>query len=139
MSLESRITEEVRALARLGLEGLRAEWRRRYGAPPTLRSPALLARMLAWRIQTEAFGGLDPDLARRLRRGVGLGTAKLAFSSGARLSREWRGEVHEVEVASDGFWYRGETYRSLSSIATHITGTRWNGRRFFGVDKGATE
>jgi hypothetical protein len=135
MSLEARIADEVRALGNLDLEGLRADWRRRYGPPPTLRSPALLAMMLAWRIQTEAFGGLDPDLARRLRRGVGLGTAKLAFPSGARLSREWRGERHDVEVAADGFRYRGETYRSLSRIAAIITGVKWNGRRFFGLDK----
>ena len=137
MSHEVRITEEVRALERLDLEGLRAEWRRRYGPPPRLRSQTLLGLMLAWRIQSDAFGGLDPDLARRLRRGVGLGSAKLAFPSAARLVREWGGELHEVEVASDGFRYRGETYRSLSRIASRITGTRWNGRRFFGLDKAA--
>jgi len=135
MSLEARITSEVRALARMDLQGLRAEWRRRYGAPPTLRSSGLLAMMLAWRIQVDAFGGLDSDLARRLRRGVGLGSSKLTFAAGARLTREWRGELHEVEVADDGFRYRGETYRSLSRIASLITGTRWNGRRFFGLDK----
>lgn len=134
---EERITEEVRALERLDLQGLRTEWRRRYGAPPALRSPRLVALMLAWRIQAEAFGGVDPDLARRLRRGVGLGTAKMAFPTGATLSREWGGEVHEVEVAHDGFRYRGEAYRSLSRIASMITGTRWNGRRFFGLDKEA--
>lgn len=137
MTLEERIIEEVRALERLDLEGLRAEWRRRYGAPPPLRSPGLVALMLAWRIQAEAFGGLDPDLARRLRRGVGLRTAKMAFPAGAKLSREWGGEVHEVEVGPDGFRYRGEAYRSLSRIASMITGTRWNGRRFFGLDKEA--
>lgn len=133
MSLEARITEEVRALEGLGLEPLREEWRRRYGAPPILRSAPLLAMMLAWRIQTEAFGGLDPDLARRLRRGVGLKSAAAALPGGARLSREWMGEVHEVEVASDGFHYRGQIYGSLTRVALVITGTKWNGRRFFGL------
>jgi len=55
------LTLEVRALARLNLEELRTEWRRRYGPPPRLRSPELLAHLLAWRIQADAFGGLDAE------------------------------------------------------------------------------
>ena len=138
MSLEARITEEVRALEGLGLEPLREAWRRRgFGAPPKLRSAQLLGLMLAFRIQSQALGGLDPDLARRLRRGVGLQTAARALPSGARLSREWKGEVHEVAVAVDGFIYRDRTYSSLSRIACQITGVRWNGRRFFGLAKSA--
>ncbi len=134
MSLEARITEEVRALESLGLEALREAWRGRgYGAPPRLRSAPLLGLMLAARIQSQALGGLDTDLARRLRRGVGLKTAAIALPGGARLSREWRGEVHEVEVTSEGFVYREQTYASLSRIAREITGVRWNGRRFFGL------
>lgn len=135
MTLEDRITEEVRALARLDLEGLRAEWRQRYGPPPKLRSPELVARMLAWRIQAEAFGGLDANLAKRLRRGVGLATSRTELPVGSRLTREWKGEVHEVEVIDGALRYRGETYKSLSKIAGVITGTKWNGRRFFGLDK----
>ncbi len=136
MSLEARITQEVRALEGLGLEPLREAWRRRgYGAPPRLRSVPLLGLMLAYRIQVDALGGLDADLARRLRRGVGLKTAAIALPGGARLSREWKGEVHEVEVTGEGFRYRDEIYSSLSMVARQIAGTRWNGRRFFGLAK----
>jgi hypothetical protein len=137
MSLEARIAEEVRALARLDLEGLRSEWGRRYGAPPKLRSVDMLARMLAWRIQAEALGGLDPDLARRLRRGTGLGQPRTDLPAGTRLSREWQGRVHEVEAVEGGFLYAGQTYRSLSKVAGVITGVKWNGRRFFGLDQEA--
>ena len=42
-------------------------------------------------------------------------------------------QVHEVLVINDGFSYYGETYKSLSAIATKITGTKWNGLKFFGV------
>lgn len=137
MTLEDRIYGEVRALERLGLEGLRAEWRRRYGSPPALRSQDLLARMLAWRIQTEAFGGLDADLTRRLRRGVGLSASRSDLPPGTRLVREWLGGPHEVEATEQGFLYRGTYFRSLSAIAGQITGVKWNGRRFFGLDKEA--
>ena len=135
MTLEDHITDEVRALERLGLEGLRAEWRRRYGPPPKLRSRVLLARILAWRVQAEAFGGLDAELAKRLRRGVGLSAARSDVPSGTRLVREWQGQPHEVEALEGGFRYRGTLYRSLSAVAGQITGVKWNGRRFFGLDK----
>lgn len=138
MSLEERITQEVRGLQGLNLEALRAEWRCRYGAPPRLRSPDLLARMLSWRIQAEALGGLDSDLARRLRRGSGLTRPRSELSPGSQLTREWKGRAHLVEVTEDGFRYGGMTYRSLSKVAGVITGGKWNGRRFFGLDQEPT-
>ena len=127
------ITEEVRALARLDLEGLRAEWRTRYGPPPKLRSPALLRRMLAWRIQVAALGGLDADTRRRLRQSSPLKPAAPAPTPGTNIRREWRGVIHDVSVVTDGFVYDGHQFNSLSEIARVITGVRWNGPRFFGL------
>jgi hypothetical protein len=117
----------------LGLEELRHRWRRRYGAPPKLRSPELLALMLAWRIQAEQEGGLDADLRRALRRPAGVKAAPEP-AAGTRLVREWEGTSHEVIVLSEGgFSYRDDRYRSLSEVARVITGVRWNGPRFFGL------
>ena len=132
MNVEA-ITEEVRALGRLDLEGLRAEWRTRYGSPPTLRSPALLRRMLAWRIQVAAFGGLDADTRRRLRQSSPLKPAAAAPTPGTNIRREWKGVIHDVSVVPDGFVYDGYQFKSLSEIARAITGVRWNGPRFFGL------
>ena len=53
--------------------------------------------------------------------------------SGTMLGREWKGRMHRVAVLSDGFSWNGKTYASLSKIAHAITGTRWNGPRFFGL------
>jgi hypothetical protein len=39
----------------------------------------------------------------------------------------------EVMVMEDGFAWNGQTYDSLSKVAFAITGTRWNGPRFFGL------
>ena len=127
------ITEEVRALARLDLDGLRAEWRTRFGSPPTLRSPALLRRMLAWRIQVAAFGGLDADTRRRLRQSSPVKPATPDPTPGTRIRREWNGVIHDVSVVPDGFVYDGRRFKSLSEIARAITGVRWNGPRFFGL------
>ncbi len=132
------ITEEVRALARLDLAGLRAEWRRLIGPPPALRSPELLRWMLGWKIQAAAFGGLDVETRRRLRRRSSTRAPVAAPTPGTRLSREWKGVAHEVEVLADGYVHAGSCYRSLSQVARAITGSRWNGPRFFGLrDSGA--
>jgi hypothetical protein len=122
------------ALEGLGLDALRSEWRVRYGAPPLLRSPELLAMMLAWRIQAEAEGGLDAETRRALRRPVAKARAAPRPSAGTKLVREWQGVRHEVTVVGEGgFVYRGERFGSLSQVARAITGTRWNGPRFFGL------
>jgi Protein of unknown function (DUF2924) len=52
---------------------------------------------------------------------------------GTTLGREWNGQMQRVSVLSDGFVWNGKTYRSLSQVAFAITGTRWNGPRFFGL------
>jgi hypothetical protein len=56
-----------------------------------------------------------------------------AMKAGTILSREWNGVIHRVTVAGDGFLWDGNKYDSLSAIALAITGTRWNGPRFFGL------
>jgi hypothetical protein len=131
------ITLEVRALEKLDLDGARTAWRARYGAPPRLRSVELLKRLLAWRIQAEVFGGLDAQTRRKLRSAGSNKERRL--TPGAKVAREWKGVRHEVSVLPDGFSYRDRTYESLSVIAREITGSRWNGPRFFGLRSSARE
>lgn len=130
--IDPAVTEEVRALDRLDLEGLRAVWRERYGTPPTLRSTDLLARLLAWGIQSEAFGGLDAETRSTLFR-KSLPVAAPSLAPGMRLERVWRGTTQTVEIVEGGFRWSGQTYRSLSQVAQAITGVKWNGPRFFGL------
>ena len=58
---------------------------------------------------------------------------------GARLVREWNGVSHTVDVTDHGFEWRGERYGSLSAIAREITGARWSGPRFFGLNGRAAQ
>ncbi len=127
------VEDEIRALERLGLHDLREVWRGRFGAPPRLRSPDLLRRCLAWRIQTLAYGGIEPGLRRRLR---GEGRVGEGLEEGGRIVREWRGQRHEVEVVDGGYLWNGRLFKSLSPIAFEITGTRRNGPGFFGLRPG---
>jgi hypothetical protein len=98
------------------------------------------ARFLCWHIQEPAFGGLDPETAKHLD-GLAGGAKPGAdrprrLKPGAVLLREYQGERHTVTVVPDGYVWRETTYASLSTIARAITGTSWNGPRFFGLRSG---
>lgn len=57
----------------------------------------------------------------------------LSIADGTKLVREFKGKRYIVIVLNDGYEFNGEKYKSLSAIANKITGTRWNGKKFFGV------
>jgi hypothetical protein len=113
------------------LDELRAEWGRRYGAPPRLRSADLMRQVLAWRIQSASEGGLDKGVKRLLHSDASASRVQLPM--GTIIAREWKGVRHEVEVADGGYIHASRRWNSLSEIASAITGTRWNGPRFFGL------
>ncbi len=125
------IDAEVRALDRANLGELRAKWRSKWGAPPKLRSTRLLRLITAWRLQSDAFGGLDDNTRQRLRRSSAPHIANPP--AGTRLTREYQGVLYEVEILDNGVAHAGREYRSLSEVARLITGVRWNGPRFFGL------
>ncbi|KPL66737.1 hypothetical protein SZ64_00630 [Erythrobacter sp. SG61-1L] len=125
------IARELAAIAAEDLPALRARWQRQYGPPPRLRSAALLRLVLAWRIQADSCGGLDAATRKQIRGGATGPESVLA--AGSILTREWQGAVYRVEIADKGFIHDGRHWKSLSQIARHITGTRWNGPRFFGL------
>ena len=112
-------------------------------APPSRASREFLERSLAYRLQEESLGGLTPKakkqmerLAREFKRNPGFAPASApCIKAGTRLLREWKGEIHEIEVLETGFLWRGESLASLSKIAREITGTRWSGPAFFGLNK----
>ena len=125
---------------------LKRQWRELFGTePPPFNRPYLQSR-LAYRVQELAYGGLRPETRARLEafgeqldggnfvlRRVRADNRPLA---GTRLLREHAGVEHVVTVLHDGFEWEGRPYRSLSAIARHITGTRWNGWTFFGLKAG---
>ena len=142
------LDERLAALNRLGLDQLRAEWRRLHhgAAPPARLSRDLLLRSIAHRLQEDALGGLRPAAMRRLaklaRSRAGEGEpapapAAVRLKPGTTLVREWHGRTHTVVVLADGgFEHQGRRYASLTGLARAITGARWSGPRFFGLRRG---
>ena len=126
------------ALARISemtVEQVRVCWRNRFASdPPAAFSKDLLARALCHRLQEQAFGGLSAATSRLLRSLVKSGAEPpRQVKVGSVIIREHQGVVHEVLVVPGGFCWQGKTYDSLSTIAKTITGTGWNGPRFFGL------
>lgn len=129
----NNVVEEVQALEHLDLFEMRALWSERFGTAPKFQSVELFRLMLAWRIQAAVYGGLDPSTFNVLSQS-GRAVAKgkdLGF--GATIRRQWHGDEVIVHVSEDGFVWKGQTFRSLSAVATAITGSRWNGPKFFGL------
>jgi Protein of unknown function (DUF2924) len=131
------IEAEVDQVRSLGIDALRKRWRSMFGAiPPKGLTKDIIARMIAYRIQEEAFGGLDKETVRlldRLARGEKPSELNRRLKAGTVLIREYLGERHTVTIVPDGFLWADKTYSSLSVIAQAITGTKWNGPRFFGL------
>ncbi len=138
------LENEIASLQDLHIEGLRARWRTVTGRrAPVQLSKNLLLRMLAYRLQAQVHGDLDAGTARFLdriasnRKLLDSRTLPLPDTDivrpGSLLVREWEGVSHRVMALADGFAWNGSVYASLSQVARAITGTRWNGPRFFGL------
>ena len=131
------------ALKTTATPDLKQQWRELFAAEPPPYNRRFLESRLAYRIQELAYGGLKPETLARLEAlGEQLDGGKVTVRktrqddrpiAGTQLIREYQGVEHVVTVTRDGYDYQGRPYQSLSAIARSITGTRWNGRVFFGM------
>jgi hypothetical protein len=127
---------------------LRNRYRELFRAePPKAFGPDLLRRSIAHRIQERAYGGLSREHQRLLDQLVKAAAAKpngrlelpRRIKPGSELVRTWNRRTYRVMILERGFAYDGKTFTSLSEIATLITGTKWNGPRFFGLRRSSGE
>lgn len=141
-SLDPAVEAELERLAVMPIVQLRIRYQELFrAAPPKAFGPDLLRRSIAQRIQDKAYGGLPRPTQRLLDQLVKAARSSPAgrievprrIKPGSVLVREWKKVSHRVTVLVDGFAYDGNTYSNLSEIACLITGTRWNGPRFFGL------
>ncbi len=142
----AELEREIGILAGLPRADLVERWKELYRVdPPKGISTRLMVRAIAYEMQARHYGGLRPAVVRQLdkfARGDTRGKVESAprapsLEPGARLVREWNGVTHTVDVIDDGFEWQDQRYGSLSEIARLITGARWSGPRFFGLNRRA--
>jgi hypothetical protein len=135
---------EIARLRDLDVRDLRACWRTAFKSSSSPQLPRhILFRVLAYRLQATRLGDLDAESVRLLdhsvspddagHRAVDRGRKSATIRPGTILGREWNGKMQRVAVLADGFSWEGMSYPSLSKVAFAITGTRWNGPKFFGL------
>ena len=143
MTTQEPILARLAALKAMSVNELKTEWQAMFDAPAPNNSRTFLESRLAYRIQELTYGGPDKQTRRLLDlladevEGTLTRKAQIADPRnpvvGTKLIREWDGTAHTVTVLKDGFDWGGQRYKSLSAVARAITGTRWNGYRFFGL------
>src|SRR5438477_6104393 len=144
---KTSVENEIVHLRGLDLKGLRARWQSVLQRPAPDHLPRhLLFAIIAYRIQADRFGDLGHETRQMLDRtgakesGAAMSARLISFDQkrseltpGTVLVREWDRRSQRVMVMSDGFAWNGQTFDSLSKVAFAITGTNWNGPRFFGL------
>jgi hypothetical protein len=146
--MRDSVLAQLTALPGKSTAELKQLWRELYDREPPSFNRDYLVKRLAYRIQELAYGGLSARAEAKLDRLIAEEDlrvkGKLPMRKGdrpivgTRLVRQWKGVEHTATVLADGYEYQGRPYRSLSAIARAITGTRWNGRLFFGVRRAVT-
>jgi len=147
VTTETSVEDEIAHLRGLDLKGVRARWQSVLQRPAPGHLPRhLLFAIIAYRIQADRFGDLNHETRQLLDRtgtkesGTAMSARLVSFdrkrtelTPGTVLVREWDRHSQRVMVMPDGFAWNGQTYDSLSKVAFAITGTNWNGPRFFGL------
>jgi Protein of unknown function (DUF2924) len=139
---DSSVTQHLSSLPSLNKAALRDLWRQLFKRdPPAKMQQDLMLRIVAYRLQEQELGGLSDASHRRLRQlansfesdpNAAVST-RPPIKPGTRLVRQWKEQVHVVNVEAKSYEYKGARYESLSEIARLITGTRWSGPLFFGL------
>lgn len=138
---------QLNPIPELDREGLVQEWRKRFGnTPPKYTSSLFLKHAVCYELQCKEFGGLSAETKRKLRSALPNGnvgciskvkagaSVPQIMAPGTQLVREWNGRNYQVQVTEHGFLMDGKDYKSLSAIANKITGAKWSGPRFFGLN-----
>jgi len=137
------VLSQLAALQRMSVNELKAKWEALFDKPAPNNARAFLELRIGYRIQELTYGGLSRETRRVLDLLADEVEGKITRKSmvadprnpvvGTRLVRKWDGAEHTVTVLKDGYQWDGRKFRSLSAIAKAITGTNWNGFRFWGL------
>ena len=133
------IIKQIIALQSMNEDSLLSMWDKFFDYKPEVSSRQHIISKIAYKIQELVYGGVDPATEEKIReqaKNTSLRSKKkkkFQPQIGTKIVKEYHEKTYEVLVVDDGFAYEGEVFKSLSAIANKITGTKWNGLKFFGV------
>ena len=142
MQTEQLLRQQVDAINHKNMKELHEKFLELYGFECGVTAPRGLRKRIIYRLQDIYFGGVEPNDMSILNdiadkdplanlKAVATRRAKVC---GTKLFRVWKGKKYEVTVGAHGkYILNGEEFKSLSAVARRITGTKWNGKTFFGV------
>lgn len=153
MMIESKIPHNVTAqlatLPSMPMADLWALWDDHFPRRPAHPNRNYVESRLAYRIQEKAYGALPTAIRgmlveagakhSKIKTSIGQGGrgSQMHLMPGTTLIREWDEREYRVTVTPEGLYeMNGQMFKSLSAAARHITGTRWNGPKFFGLRDG---
>ena len=155
--MKLQVREEIETLSKLSARALKLRYRKLFGEDPGTSNRTRVFRRLAWRLQARAEGELSERARKRaaelasgtdvrehppasfleqlkIDAAAGAGRDPRLPVAGSELTREYQGRSIRVRVLERGFEYEGVHFKSLSAVAARVTGVRWNGFCFFGLD-----
>ena len=137
------ILKRITKLQKQSEKELLKVWRTMFEGDPEIMSRKYMIGKLAYKIQELAYGGLDAETENKIKNCAkevakektvtAKKSQKFSPMVGTKITKKYNDRMLEVMVVNDGFSYEGTVYKSLSAIATQITGTKWNGLKFFNV------
>ena len=142
MQSEQLLRQQVDAINHKNMKDLYSKFQELYGFESGVTSPRCLRKRIIYRLQEIYFGGVEPNdmgILDEIADKDPLANLKVVGSKrakvcGTKLFRVWKGKKYEVTVGDHGkYILNGEEFKSLSAVARRITGTKWNGKTFFGV------
>jgi hypothetical protein len=138
MTDDFKVLKQILALETKSVNELTKLWGSFYKHEPMSYGKTYLVSKIAYKIQELAYGGLSQETRKRLDNqsaGINGSVVKKKYKPliGSKIIKEYHEKTYEILVVEGGFSFEGEVFKSLSAIANKITGTKWNGLKFFGI------
>ncbi|MBQ3564643.1 MAG: DUF2924 domain-containing protein [Alphaproteobacteria bacterium] len=130
------VIKQILALKSMSFGELDKLWTKMFDAPPAFRTKSYMIPKLAYKIQELAYGGIDSETEKKLKYEANHLNRNRKYTPmvGTKIVKEYKGKMIEVTVVEEGFSYDGVVFKSLSAVAQKITGTKWNGLKFFNIN-----
>ncbi len=140
--MDNNLTKQILNLERKTMGELKSMYAELYFEEIDTKSRNQIIRKIAYRLQELEYGFLSDKsskkmnaLANEMSKGKQFGEISYFKPiNGTRICKEYRGVKYEVDYSDDGFICNGMRYKSLSALASKITGHKTNGPKFFGVN-----